>query len=90
MVTLETKKSEAVFLYRLRSFIKVNSPDTINFARNDVEDEVDNTRRVKYSRVLDEACSGKESRDRALKLLKSEIDAIGISYDSLFNTEQYR
>ncbi len=84
------KRNEAIFLYRLRSFVSVNSPDTLNFARNDIADEKDEVLQRKYSALLEQASTSKESRAQALMQLKTEIEGIGIAYDSLFDTEQYR
>ncbi len=84
------KRYEAIFLYRLRSFVLVNSPDTLNFARNDIAGEKDEARQRKYTALLEQACAGKEYHAQALKQLNTEIEAIGIAYNSLFDTEQYR
>lgn len=60
------KRNETIFLYRLRSFVLVNSPDTLNFAHDDIAGETDGVRQRKYNALLEQACASKESRARAL------------------------
>ncbi len=84
------KRNEAISLYRLRSFVSVNSPDTLNFAHNDIAGEKDGVRQRKCSTLLEQASASKRSCAQALMQLKTEIEAIGIAHDNLFDTEQYR
>lgn len=62
----------------------------MNFAHNDIAGEQEGVRQRKYSALLEQASASKESCAQALMQLKTEIEGIGIAYDSLFDTEQYR
>ena len=59
--------------------VSVNSPD---IAYNDIAGEKDGVQQRKYSALLELACASKDSCAHALMQLKSEIEAIGIAYNS--------
>ncbi len=82
----EFLNNEAIFIYRLRfrsAQVSVNSPDTLNFARNDIAGEKDGVQQRRYSTLFEQAAS-KGSHAQALMQLKTEIEGIGIAYDSTF------